>query len=199
MLKRGYAARRLPPRSTSPAAEPAAAAAVSVRPLPAAARFSLRLDPAAAQTLGTIAGFSLEVPINRCAVSGGRIAARLGPNEWMLLVLEYDEEAIAAKIDAALAGRFYTLVDIGHGTAAFEVSGRHAPDVLNSGCPLDLAPKSFPTGSATRTLLGKAEIILMRFDDAPVYRVECWRSYARYVHDFLLEAARAFEAPPDGR
>jgi sarcosine oxidase, subunit gamma len=123
------------------------------------------------------------------------MAARLGPNEWLLLGPEHDEEALARQIEAALAGRLHALVDIGHGTAAVEVSGRHAPDVLNAGCPLDLANDAFPTGSATRTLLGKAEIVLMRLDDAPTYRVECGRSFARYVHDFLLEAAREFEAP----
>jgi sarcosine oxidase, subunit gamma len=197
MLKRGTAARRLPPLSARPLVESGSSAAISVRPLPAAARFSLRLDPAAAQALGTIAGFALDVPINRCAASGGLVPARLGPNEWLLLAPEADDKAIAAKIDAALAGRFYALVDVGQGAAAFEVLGRHAADVLNSGCPLDLAPKSFPAGSATRTLLGKAEIILMRLDDAPVYRVECGRSYARYVHEFLREAAREFEVPPD--
>jgi sarcosine oxidase subunit gamma len=197
MLKKGPAARRLPPLSTPPAVGSAPSAKISVRPLPAAARYSLRLDPGAAQTVGTIAGFSLDVPINRCAASDGRVAARLGPNEWLLLAFEPDEEAIAAKFDAALAGHFYSLVDIGHQNLAVEVSCRHAADVLNSGCPLDLAPKSFPAGSATRTLLGKAEIILMRLDDGPVYRVECGRSYARYVHEFLLEAAREFEVPPD--
>jgi sarcosine oxidase subunit gamma len=73
------------------------------------------------------------------------------------------------------------------------VSGRHAAEVLNSGCPLDLAEAAFPAGTATRTLLGKAEIVLMRLDDGPTYRVECWRSFAQYVHGFLLEAAREFD------
>ena len=45
---------------------------------------------------------------------------------------------------------------------------------------------------ATRTLLGKAEIILWRLHDAPAYRVECGRSFAPYVYAFLREAAREF-------
>jgi sarcosine oxidase subunit gamma len=165
-----------------------------VRTVPAAARFSLRLDPAVAQALGTVAGFPIDLPVNKCVASGERKAARLGPNEWLLLAPEPDEDAIAAKIDSALAGHFYSFVDIGHRNLSIEVSGRHAAEVLNAGCPLDLASDAFPAGSASRTLLGKAEILLMRWDEAPAYRVECGRSFARYVRDFLLEAVREFEA-----
>jgi sarcosine oxidase, subunit gamma len=44
---------------------------------------------------------------------------------------------------------------------------------------------------ATRTLLGKCEIILGR-TGAETYRVECWRSYSAYVLGFLDEAAREY-------
>jgi len=45
-------------------------------------------------------------------------------------------------------------------------------------------------------LLGKAEIVLIRPASEPSFRVECWRSFARYVHDFLCEAARDCPALP---
>ena len=62
--------------------------------------------------------------------------------------------------------------------------------MINAGCPLDLSPAAFPAGAATRTLLGKAEIILSRSDDAPAFEIECGRSFAAYVRDFLFVAAR---------
>jgi sarcosine oxidase, subunit gamma len=67
--------------------------------------------------------------------------------------------------------------------------------VLAAGCPLDLHPGVFTPGSATRTLLGKAAVILWRLDGAPSYRppsyrLECARSYAPYVESFLDLAAR---------
>ena len=58
-------------------------------------------------------------------------------------------------------------------------------DVLNAGCPLDLADARLSDRHRHAHLLGKAEIVLMRLDDAPTYRVECWRSFAAYVHGFL--------------
>ena len=193
MLETRPAAQRLSALNAPLVAESETPVAISVRPAPAAARFSLRLDPAVAQSLGMVAGSPLDLRINRCAAVGERAAARLGPNEWLLLGPEPENEAIAGQIDAALAGHFYALVNIGHRDIALEISGRYAAAVLNSGCPLDLAANAFPAGSATRTLLGKAEIVLMRMTEAPAYRVECGRSFGRYVHDFLLAAAREFE------
>jgi sarcosine oxidase subunit gamma len=193
VLETRHAPRRLSVLHAPLLEEADTSAAVSVRPARAVARFSLRVDPLIAQSLGMVACFRLDLPINRCAASGGRVAARLGPNEWLLLAPEPDEQAIAGQIDGALTGHFYALVNIGHRDTAVEVSGRHAADVLNAGCPLDLARNAFPAGSATRTLLGKAEIVLVRAADAPTYRIECGRSFARYVNEFLLEAAREFE------
>jgi len=193
MLETRHAARRQSALDASLAAEPAISATIAVRPAQPAARFSLRLDPPLALSLAAIAGFRIDLPINRCAASGERIAARLGPDEWLLLGPEQDQGSIAGEIEAALTGRFYSLVSIGHRDTAVTVSGRHAADVLNAGCPIDLADNAFPTGSSTRTLLGKAEIVLMRVHHAPTYRVECGRSFGRYVYDFLLEACREFE------
>ena len=188
MLETRHAARRGPALDL-PAGGPAADRGVRLRPLPPDARFSLRLDPSVAASLGTIAGFPVGMAINRHGAANGRLAARLGPDEWLLLGPEADGDLIGGEVATALGTTFHALVDIGHRNVAFETSGRHSADALNAGCPLDLAAPSFPTGSATRTLLGKAEIVLLRLDDAPTFRVECWRSFAPYVYAFLTEAA----------
>lgn len=114
--------------------------------------------------------------------------ARLGPDEW--LVLGPEGRALEAHWSDALAGQAHSLVDISHRQVAIEVAGLRARDVLNGGCPLDLSDEAFPPGAATRTLLGKAEIVLIRADAALSYRVECWRSFAPYVYGLLSEVAR---------
>ena len=168
------------------------AATRAIAPLPPATRFALRMTPETASEIGHVAGFQLDLPISRASL-GPRLAARLGPNEWLLIVEDGKTEAIEAEIAAALGERFHALVDISHRNIGLSVRGAQAADILNAGCPLDLAQAAFPTGFATRTLLGKAEIVLIRADDAPTFRVECWRSFAPYVHGFLLEAARDFD------
>jgi sarcosine oxidase subunit gamma len=168
--------------------------AVVIQPLPPRARFSLRLDPALLAKVGPIAGLTLDMAINRRTTSGGRAAMRLGPDEWLLCGPEEEATQILLDVENAVAGLHHSLVDISHRHVALSVSGRRAADAINSGCPLDLSSAAFPTGHATRTLLGKAEVILARTDDGPTFEIECARSFAAYVGDFLLEAVREYRA-----
>jgi sarcosine oxidase subunit gamma len=121
----------------------------------------------------------------------GAMSARLGPDEWLLATgaTELDPRA---EITAGLVGTFHALVDIGHRNVGIEVAGRHAPEVLNGGCPLDLADHVFSPGTATRTIFGKAEIVLFRQGPERSYHIECWRSFAPYVRDLLMDTAREF-------
>jgi sarcosine oxidase, subunit gamma len=171
---------------------------VAIRPLQAEARWSLRLPEGDAAKLTALAGFQLDQPINRFRAHDSRTAARLGPDEWLLLAPEADAEMVAAELTAVLKKQHHALVDISHRNVGLTVSGPAAAAVLNAGCPLDLHADRFPPGMATRTVLGKCEILLFRLDNgpnaAPVYRIECWRSFATHVSAFLTEAAREFYA-----
>jgi sarcosine oxidase subunit gamma len=157
------------------------ASAIEVRPLDFAARRSLRSRDVV-----------FDIPINRCTETNGLTIARLGPDEWLLLGAVAASGTMEQRLNEALAGRTHSLVDISHRQVAIEVSGLRAREVLNGGCPLDLADEAFPVGSATRTLFGKAEIILIRSGAAATYRVECWRSFAPYVFGLLTEMASEF-------
>jgi sarcosine oxidase, subunit gamma len=171
---------------------------VAIRLLAPRARFSLRIDLSLLAQAKAVAGFTLDVPINRYAAAGGRTAMRLGPDEWLLWGPESEAAQIAGDMEAALARLHHALVDIGHARVALSVSGPRAADVINSACALDLAPPAFPAGAATRTLLGKAEIILSKWDDVPTFEIECARSYAVYLRDFLSDAARQYRASSRG-
>jgi sarcosine oxidase, subunit gamma len=155
-----------------------------ITPLQDFARWSLRLPPAAAERLRELAGFPIAIEINRCACANDRIAARLGPDEWLLCA------PADVRIEDPLGAEHHALVDVAHRYVGFVIEGAQAPVLLAAGCPLDLHPKVFTAGTATRTLLGKAEIVLWRLHEAPAYRVECPRSFAPYVMAFLREAAR---------
>ena len=171
------------------------AAAVTINALQAEARWSLRVPERDVGKVPTVAGFQLDQPLNRFQSHEGRTATRLGPDEWLLLAPEADAEMVALELMAALQQQQHALVDVSHRNIAMTVSGRAAADVLNAGCPLDLRNARFPPGTATRTLLGKCEILLFRLDGGqPTFRVECWRSFATYVSAFLTEAAREFHA-----
>jgi sarcosine oxidase, subunit gamma len=194
MLEKNSIAQRRSAHSAIAPAEPMAGG-VMVAPLQAEARWSLRLPERDVAALPAAAGFRLDLPLNRFHSHDGRTAARLGPDEWLLLAPEADAEMVGPELTAAFGQQHHSLVDVSHRNIAMTVSGSAAAAVLNAGCPLDLRDERFPPGHATRTLLGKCEILLFRLDGGvPAYRVECWRSFATYVSAFLTEAACEFHA-----
>jgi sarcosine oxidase subunit gamma len=82
------------------------------------------------------------------------------------------------------------LVDVSHRTLFFKLSGPHAARTINCGCPLDLDLTPFPVGMCTRTILGKAEIILWR-TGVEEFQIGVWRSFAAYVRGLLEEGGRS--------
>ncbi len=165
-----------------------------VTPLETVARFSLRLAFDQAVKLGTAGGMTLDTPINTCRAAGGRLSARLGPDEWLLIGTDAQSSNLELEISAGLGSTFFSLVDIGHRDIAIAVGGPHAAEIINGGCALDLDDASFPAGTATRTLFGKAGIVLIRAGVDRAYRVECARSFAPYIFGLLKEIAREFTA-----
>jgi len=164
----------------------------SIVELPLGVRLSLRLAPALAAKLGRVAGFPLDLPVNRSGGADGRLAARVSPDEWLLFAQTRRPADLADEVAAALDGVFHSLVDVSHRDRAIAVAGRGAREVLNGGCPLDLDDRAFPAGAVTRTIFGKVAILLWRPDAAPDFRVECRRSQTPYVLDFLREVGREF-------
>jgi sarcosine oxidase, subunit gamma len=170
-------------------------ATASVAPLAPIARFALRIRVASATELGHVGPFRFDTPINTCVVENSLVSARLGPDEWLLLDSIDARAHLEEDLNTALFGRFFSLVDIGHRDAGVAVAGDHAREVINAGCPLDLHNEAFPPLSATRTIFGKAEIVLFRPGMEALYRVECSRSFAPYVFALLEEAAQEFRSP----
>lgn len=166
-------------------------AALALVPLPGATRLALRIAQRDQSGIGTVAGLDLAKPINTwVSRDASTRALRLGPDEWLVIADDGLASPLVSALGDGLGDRFGAIVDVSHRYAAVEISGPAAADVLNSSCLLDLDAKAFPTGTATRTLLAKAEIVLARLDDKPTYRIEMARSFAAYVWNLLAEASR---------
>lgn len=162
-------------------------ASPALRPLAAAARHILRGGSEIRLAAGQALRLALPASACRAVSEGDRAALWLGPDEWLLIAPEGSDDGAALR--AALGQRPHSLVDVSHRQLAIELRGAQAPTLLAAGCALDLHSSAFPVGMCTRTMLGKAEIVLWR--TAPeVFRIEVWRSFAPYVAAFLEEAAR---------
>jgi sarcosine oxidase, subunit gamma len=159
---------------------------VSFGLVPPATRLSVRGGAEAAHRFGRVFGVELSIEPLRASPAGERAALWLGPDEWLLLAPPDDK--LAQTVEAGLDGEPGCVVDISHRQVGIDVAGAGAALVLNAGCPLDLADAAFPVGMCTRTVLAKADIVLWRRGHDQ-FRLECWRSFAPYVFDFLKQAA----------
>jgi sarcosine oxidase subunit gamma len=169
----------------SPPLAPGSAA----RLLPPATRFSLRGARAVMTAAGAALGLNISDIACRSASNAKWVSLWLGPDEQLVLAPVAAAEAVASQLRAALGVLPHSLVDVSHRQIAIEISGPTAQTLLSAGCPLDLHVASFPIGMCTRTILGKAAIVLWR-TGADSFHVEVWRSFADYVTRFLAEASR---------
>ena len=146
--------------------------AVRLSALPAAGRYVVHGDAAGL-------GMALPDPC-RAIVHGDGAVLWLGPDEFLVI---------------GTGGDVVGAVDVSHRDVAIEVSGARAEWVINAFCALDLHLAAFPVGMCTRTVFGKAQILLWR-TAAETFRIEVARSFAPYVWECLEEARREFLDEP---
>jgi sarcosine oxidase, subunit gamma len=166
-----------------------AALPAGMRQLPPLGRLSLRGDPPALAAAGTALGFALSSIACRSSAAGEIAALWLGPDEQLLLGPQAEMRVMGQRLTEALRGMRHSVVDISDRQLAFELSGQEVTGMLAIGCPLDLDEASFPVGMCTRTLLGKAGIVLWR-TASQCFHLEVARSYVAYTRRFLTEAGR---------
>jgi sarcosine oxidase subunit alpha len=150
---------------TPPLTPPCADVALAL--VPATGKFSFRTQEQIAPALGAV-------------IRDDHVVLWLGPDEYLVIG------------DALPPITAHSIVDVSHRTVAFRVAGPRAAWCLNAFCALDL--DAVPVNFCTRTLLGKAEIILW-YLGAAEFHIETARSYAPYVWALLEEARREFLPP----
>ena len=161
----------------------------SLHALPPATRFILQCGKEARAAAGR--GFGLAMPEAACRAeaASGRAALWLGPDERLLLAPAGTEDALVAGLASAIGRLPHSLVDVSHRQVALAIAGPTARDLLACGCPLDLDDAAFPVGMCTRTVLGRADVVLWR-SSPEEYHLETGRSFASYALEWVREADR---------
>jgi sarcosine oxidase subunit gamma len=162
--------------------------------LPWTSRFVLRGDARVSAAAAAALELRSAPQTCRALTDGERAMLWLGPDEHLLLGPESAGPKLTERLHAHLSGLAYSLVDVSHRQCALQVSGPHARSALSAGCPLDLDEAAFPLGMCTRTVFGKAEVVLWRIA-GDGFRVEVARSFAAYVAQFMAEVMRELAAP----
>ncbi|HEX6352934.1 sarcosine oxidase subunit gamma [Actinophytocola sp.] len=117
----------------------------------------------------------------------------LGPDEWLVTSVSAAPHELEARLGAAVRPHGGAAIDVSAQRTRIRVSGRHARDVLATGCSLDLHPAAFPAGTAAQSTLGQAPVLLLGLGEGNDFRVFVRPSFAGYLADWLLDAACEFQ------
>lgn len=160
---------------------------VNIEELEPQARFSLRVREGERAAVSSALGLDLPERIGDRVASDERVAACLGPDEWLILAPEVQRTAIVAALAEVYSRAPHSLTDISDRERAFRISGPEAITLLSIGCPRDL--ETLEPGRVVRTVFDGAQVVLWR--DAPdVFRMDVWQSFTPHVYT-LLEIGQA--------
>lgn len=151
-----------------------------------------------APTVGTEL-FGAEVPVTPntwVATDGGRIVW-LAPDEWLITSATHSPDELEDRVWEAARPLAGAVVDVSAQRIGIRLSGTHARHVLAKGCSIDLHPRVFPRGRAAQTTVGLAGVILLNMTEPAAepqseYLLLVRSSFARYLADWLLDAAQEF-------
>ena len=153
-----------------------------VREIPFLAQVTVRADPSAV-------GGRFPTEPNTVRTDGDRSILWLGPDEWLIVAAADSAAAIESDVRASIGDALLAIVDTSANRTTIELTGPGARDILESGCALDLDPRSFGPRRCAQTLLARANVILWQLDDAPTYRLLVRPSFAPYIAAWLTDAS----------
>ena len=156
----------------------------------------LRFAPggAATEAVAAVLGVAPPTRPNTWVQGSAGIVIWLGPDEW-LVVGDLDRlPRQEPELRAVVVPDGGAAVDVSGQRITLTLRGGHIRDVLAKGCPVDLHPRVFPSGSSAQTTLGQAGVVLLATKDPDEFIVLVRQSFAGYLADWLLDAAQEFSS-----
>jgi len=163
--------------------------AVTLAELRFTQQIGIRLGPPVPAYL---AGLPLPLEPNRVAAMRTVRVLWLGPDEWLVTAPEGAVPELPIRIAHAIADRRAAVTDLSASRAIIGIAGPRGRDLLQKGCGLDLHPRAFAPGHCAQTLFAKLPVIIDQLSEAPAYRLYVRRSSARWLCDWLIDAAEEF-------
>jgi sarcosine oxidase subunit gamma len=167
--------------------------ALLIRELPFLTQLNLRANPNDGPLVEALTdALGLPLPLIPNTVAFGqddRRALWLGPDEWLVVAPDGQAAALEQSLRSAPGDTFGSIVDVSASRTVLEIRGSEAREVLAHAIPIDLDPRRFAPRTCTQTLLAKIPVIIERWDDGAAFYLFVRSSFARYVGDWLLDAA----------
>ncbi|MGE0260363.1 MAG: sarcosine oxidase subunit gamma [Alphaproteobacteria bacterium] len=163
--------------------------AISLSELRFAEQIGLRLAPPVPAYL---AGVPLPLQPNGVASMGALRTLWRGPDEWLVTTPRGIGPDLTGRLERAVTGRHATVVNLSAGSTIVEIKGSEARTLLQKGCGIDLHPRAFGPGRCAQTVFAKVPVIIDQLSAAPLYRLFVRRSAARWLAEWLIDAAGEF-------
>ncbi|TMF08262.1 MAG: sarcosine oxidase subunit gamma [Chloroflexi bacterium] len=163
---------------------------LTIRVLPFATQLNLRMDPknlSLVQRISEVLGFGLPVTPNTVGAKGDRRALWLGPDEWLAVGPDGQQDELTQALTSAFNGALGSVTDVSANRTLLEIRGAKARELLAHGLAIDLDPRLFGPGRCAQTLLAKAQVIVERRDESG-FVIYVRASFAAYVATWLLDA-----------
>lgn len=138
----------------------------------------------AGEAIAEAAGLALP-DVARITGDGSRSLGWMSPDELLLVLPAADLPEALAALEQALAGEHALVADVSDMRAVFDVTGRHAADVIAKLSPTDLA--ALPPDGLRRSRASQVAVGFWRLGDG--FRVIGFRSTADYLALILKNAA----------
>lgn len=164
---------------------------ILVREVPYLAQINFRADPDDAvimRRLASTLGFALPVVPNTTTSQRDRRALWLGPDEWLVVGPDGQQQALQHELRNGLDGAYGSIVDVSANRTVLEIGGSTARKLLARCVPIDLDPRSFGPDRCAQTLFAKAQVVIEGRAEQAVH-VYVRTSFASYLADWLLDAA----------
>lgn len=155
----------------------------------------LRVDPSGPGATAAAGMLGVELPTTPSTYtkSGDTTVIWLGPDEWLVTGTSLTGPELEAQLRETLSSHGGTAVDVSGQRTTLRLRGSHSRDVLGKGTSIDLHPSSFGRRAAVQTTLGQTGVILLAVDGGGAdYRILVRSSFARYLADWLLDAAQEY-------
>ena len=168
---------------------------VTLKEEPFVAMVDLWADPdgPAASQASAILGLDLPTTPSTYVSNNTLTVIWMGPQEWLITAATRSGAELEAQLRAAVGEHGGAAIDVSAQRTTLRLSGPDARDVLAKGCSLDRHPRGCSKGTAAQTMLGLAGVVLIALDDAGTdYRILVRASFARYLADWLIDAAEEF-------
>lgn len=152
-------------------------------------------DPAAAKALFAVAGIE-GLPPRRMETGSAAHVLWMSPDEVLLICPRETTAAVTDALADALSGIHHLIADVSDARAIFRLEGHAAREVLAKGAPVDLSRAAFGVGDLRRTRIGQVAAAFYQIGDGPdAFEIICFRSYARYLWDWLVASSREGSMP----